>query len=87
MSITTIDLRARAEARTTDADPIRARLTRRQLQVLELVCHRGLGNKAVANILKISDSTVKIHVSACLKAYGVKNRTQLVLAYNNVMRA
>ena len=63
------------------------RLTPRQQQVLKLVCHRGLGNKAIAAILKISESTVKIHVSAILKKYCVKNRTQLVLAANNDLRA
>jgi DNA-binding NarL/FixJ family response regulator len=62
-------------------------VTPRQSQVLRLVCHRGLGNKAIANILKISESTVKIHISAILKSYGVKNRTQLVLAVNNQLRA
>lgn len=62
-------------------------LTPRQSQVLKLVCHRGLSNKAIGNILKISESTVKIHISAILKRYGVRNRTQLVLAYNNNFRA
>ena len=62
-------------------------LTDRQSQVARLVCHRGLSNKAVANILNISESTVKIHMSAILKKYGVKNRTQLVLAYSNNLRA
>lgn len=62
-------------------------LTPRQSQVLKLICHRGLSNKAIGNILKISESTVKIHTSAILKRYGVKNRTQLVLAYNNNLRA
>lgn len=62
-------------------------LTTRQNQVLKLVCHRGLSNKAIGNILKISESTVKIHISAILKRYGVRNRTQLVLAYNNNLRA
>ncbi len=63
------------------------RLTPRQQQVLKLVCHRGLSNKAIAGILKISESTVKIHVSSILKEYGVKNRTQLVLAFNHSLRA
>ena len=63
------------------------KLTPRQQQVTTLVCHRGLSNKAIANILKISESTVKIHISAILKRYGVKNRTQLVLAFNNNLRA
>jgi len=62
-------------------------LTPRQQQVLKLVCHRGLSNKAIAGILKISESTVKIHISSILKEYGVKNRTQLVLAFNQNLRA
>lgn len=63
------------------------KLTPRQQQVLRLVCHRGLSNKAIAGILKISESTVKIHISSILKEYGVKNRTQLVLAFNQNLRA
>ena len=63
------------------------KLTPRQQQVLKLVCHRGLSNKAIAAILKISESTVKIHISSILKEYGVKNRTQLVLAFNQNLRA
>lgn len=73
---------------TTDiGDEIFLKLTPRQSQVLKLICHRGLSNKAIGNILKISESTVKIHTSAILKRYGVKNRTQLVLAYSNNLKA
>jgi two-component system nitrate/nitrite response regulator NarP len=68
-------------------DEIFLSLTPRQSQVLKLICHRGLSNKAIGNILKISESTVKIHTSAVLKRYGVKNRTQLVLAYSNKLKA
>ncbi len=68
-------------------DEIYMKLTPRQSQVLKLICHRGLSNKAIGNILKISESTVKIHTSAILKRYGVKNRTQLVLAYNHSLKA
>lgn len=71
----------------TERDEISVKLTPRQSQVLKLICHRGLSNKAIGNILKISESTVKIHTSAILKRYGVKNRTQLVLAYSNNLRA
>lgn len=63
------------------------KLTPRQEQVTTLVCHRGLSNKAIASILKISESTVKIHISAILKRFGVRNRTQLVLAFSNNLRA
>ena len=69
------------------ADEIYMKLTPRQSQVLKLICHRGLSNKAIGNILKISESTVKIHTSAILRRYGVKNRTQLVLAYNHSLKA
>ena len=55
-------------------------LTERQAQIANLICKRGLSNKKVANMLSITESTVKAHVSAILKAYGVRNRTQLVLS-------
>ena len=75
------------QTQTEPGNEILLHLTPRQSQVLKLICHRGLSNKAIGNILKISESTVKIHTSAILKQYGVKNRTQLVLAYNNNLRA
>lgn len=61
-------------------------LTDRQQEVQQLLCERGLSNKAIARLLNISESTVKIHVSAILKRYGVRNRTQLALAVNNGAR-
>lgn len=54
-------------------------LTPRQQQVLNLVKTRGISNKIIARQLKISESTVKLHMSAIFKKYGVKNRTQLAL--------
>jgi two-component system nitrate/nitrite response regulator NarL len=60
-------------------------LTVRQKQVMDLVCHRGLPNKTIANMLHITESTVKIHVSAILKEYGVRNRTQLALASRDAL--
>lgn len=61
-------------------------LTDRQKQVLALVCNRGLSNKKIALSLNITESTVKVHVSAILKEYGVRNRTQLALAANSSLR-
>lgn len=61
-------------------------LTDRQMQVQRLLCERGLSNKAIARQLNISESTVKIHVSAILKRYAVRNRTQLALAAKNQAR-
>ena len=55
-------------------------LTGRQTEIFELICKRGLSNKKIAQILNISESTVKVHISAILKAYRVRNRTQLALS-------
>jgi DNA-binding NarL/FixJ family response regulator len=54
-------------------------LTARQQDVMGLIC-RGLPNKQIARILRIADSTVKIHVTAILREYGLRTRTQLALA-------
>ena len=55
------------------------RLTDRQREVFELIANRGISNKQIAKTLAISESTVKIHVSAILRNYCVRNRTQLAL--------
>jgi DNA-binding NarL/FixJ family response regulator len=54
-------------------------LTPRQTQIVELVLSKGASNKVIANILKISESTVKLHITNILKKYGLRNRTQLAL--------
>lgn len=71
----------------TPAPAINAKLTDRQKQVLDLIYRRGLSNKSIANMLSISESTVKIHVGAIMKAYGVRNRTQLALAAGEKFKA
>jgi len=58
-------------------------LTNRQREVLELVC-KGSSNKEIANLLGLSDNTVKIHVTAILKTLNVSNRTQAVLIANRI---
>ena len=62
-------------------------LTMRQHQILTLIGNRGLSNKSIAALLKISESTVKIHISAIMRAYGVRNRTQLALASTSSLKA
>lgn len=63
------------------------RLTDRQQEIMTLVANRGLSNKKIAQVLNISESTVKVHISSILKAYGVRNRTQLALSANKGFRA
>jgi len=55
------------------------RLTPRQQQILLLISQRGASNKVIAKTLNITESTVKLHVGAILKKYGVRNRTQLAV--------
>lgn len=53
-------------------------LTERQRAVLSLMM-RGLSNRGICEELDLAESTVKIHVSAILRALQVKSRTQAVL--------
>lgn len=54
-------------------------LTSRQRQVYDLIITRGSSNKHIAKTLSISESTVKLHIGAILKKYGLRNRTQLAV--------
>jgi DNA-binding NarL/FixJ family response regulator len=54
-------------------------LTERQAQVLALLV-QGKPNKIICRELDLAEGTVKIHVTAILKALGVTNRTQAVIA-------
>jgi DNA-binding NarL/FixJ family response regulator len=58
--------------------PRTIRLTPRQKDVLQWIL-KGCTNHAIASALGISAETVKLHVSAIFRAYGVHSRTQLVL--------
>jgi DNA-binding NarL/FixJ family response regulator len=52
-------------------------LTPREIEVLEML-GSGLGNKAIAKRLHISDHTVKFHVSSIFGKLGVSSRTEAV---------
>jgi len=60
-------------------DPREIGLTKRQAQVLALLV-QGNPNKLICRELNLAEGTVKIHVTAVLKALGVTNRTQAVIA-------
>lgn len=61
------------------ARPEMPKLTPRQRNVLEMLS-RGYSNREIARRLGISEGTIKIHVAAIFKAFGVSNRTQAVIA-------
>lgn len=53
-------------------------LTVGQLRVLELL-GQGKTNREIADLLGLSEGTVKVHVSAIFRALNVKNRSQALL--------
>lgn len=58
-------------------------LTPQQLRVL-MMLSQGLLNKQIAFELKVSEATVKAHVSAVLQKLGVESRTQAVIAVSKI---
>ncbi len=58
-------------------------LTVRQLDVLALVM-QGKNNKTICRILNLAEPTVKNHVTAILRALKVSNRTEAVIAANQL---
>ena len=53
-------------------------LSDREMEVLACVV-RGMSNKEIASLLQISHQTVKNHVTAILRKFGVEDRTQAVV--------
>jgi DNA-binding NarL/FixJ family response regulator len=52
-------------------------LTKRQGEVVQLLA-LGFSNRAIAERLEISESTVKVHIRAIMAQNGASNRTQIV---------
>jgi len=59
--------------------PAPPRLTPRQAEVLALIGD-GHANKEIAHRLGTSEGTIKAHVAAIMRQFGVRNRVQLLLA-------
>lgn len=56
-----------------------SKLTPRELQILERIAD-GLSNKMIAQVLEISDETVKLHVKAILRKLGMRSRVEAAVA-------
>jgi DNA-binding NarL/FixJ family response regulator len=78
-----IDLSGGADAATRDLVGRLATLTPQQVRVL-MMLSEGLLNKQIAFELKVSEATVKAHVSAILQKLGVESRTQAVIAASKI---
>lgn len=53
-------------------------LSARQIGVLQQL-GQGLSNKQIAHNLGVAEPTVKMHISALLRAFGVQNRVQILI--------
>jgi DNA-binding NarL/FixJ family response regulator len=63
--------------RISGNEPDTPPLTRRELEVLELL-KQGKSNREIARLLVISERTVKFHVSSILSKLGAGNRSEAV---------
>lgn len=56
------------------------KLSPRQQEIMQLLA-QGLSNKEIANILGITEGTIRVHLSSIFKAIKVSNRTEATLWY------
>jgi len=61
-----------------EVEPLFAPLSAREIEILEYIA-RGNSNKEIARALKISDQTVKNHITSILRKLAVNDRTQAVV--------
>ncbi|ARU58395.1 MAG: response regulator transcription factor [Pseudomonadales bacterium] len=70
---------AQMESAPTDFSEKLATLTPQQFRVLGMLTE-GMLNKQIAYDLDVSEATVKAHITALFRKLGVRNRTQAVIA-------
>src|SRR5688500_13058449 len=61
-----------------EMEPLFVPLSAREIEVLDYIA-RGNSNKEIARALKISDQTVKNHITSILRKLNVNDRTQAVV--------
>ncbi len=67
------------EGRSVHADDELRRLTPRQKEVLVMLV-AGQSNKAIARRMKLSEGTIKFHISALFRVLGATNRVEAATA-------
>jgi DNA-binding NarL/FixJ family response regulator len=72
-------VRRRSQKRPSDRSKRIVGLTNRRRQVASLVC-RGLSNRAIAQKLKLTEGTVKVHLHAIYEKLNIHSRTKLAIA-------
>ena len=61
-----------------EMEPLFVPRSAREIEVLDYIA-RGNSNKEIARALKISDQTVKNHITSILRKLAVNDRTQAVV--------
>jgi DNA-binding NarL/FixJ family response regulator len=69
---------SRVAKATQESRQVFAELTRREIEVLELL-GRGMKNRAIADELCLSEKTVKAHIGGILRKLQVNDRTEAAL--------
>jgi len=70
-------LTAESEIEPDEADGAPAKLSKRQKQLIVML-DQGLSNREIAEVLGISEHTVKVHLWRLFKRIGVNSRTQML---------
>ena len=60
-------------------------LTDKQEQVLNLLATKGLSNREIGAEMGITENTVKNHIAAIMKLYGLYKRAQLITGFHNLV--
>lgn len=71
---------------TPDRDPVFARLSRRESDVVTLLAG-GFSNEQIASTLFVSVATVKGHVHSVFAKTGLSSRTQVAAAWHGGLRS
>ena len=74
------------QKRDNDIANLLATLTKRQQQIVRLVCE-GHSNKTIARNLKLSEGTVKSHLHNIYLKLGIESRAALAIDWVNRSRA
>nr|WP_073293743.1 response regulator transcription factor [Parolsenella massiliensis] len=80
-AIEDVDFSTASDGDETDARPAAfAHLTDREFEVAQLIA-QGLDNKEIAAAAYMGEGTVRNHISSILAKLGLRNRTQIAIAY------
>jgi DNA-binding NarL/FixJ family response regulator len=74
---------AQANQRASTQNVVDSRLSPREREVLRHAA-TGIGNKELADILSISEATVKVHLTHIFQKLGVPGRAALAAAYHDL---